>query len=110
MAVCWSVCLPTTKEGTTCWFQDSQIHELRSIVCDALGKLYSIYVAKKLSIFFLIKFMAAVALCGCAPNMLTEIASRTWASDGGNGMYYGLLNLASSSTLEKERPAYLGLV
>ncbi|KAL4900547.1 hypothetical protein BDW74DRAFT_93560 [Aspergillus multicolor] len=74
-----------------------------------LGKLYSLYDAKKLFIFFSVNFMAASALCGGAPNMPAEIVGRTWAGAGGNGMYYGLLNLVSTNTLERERPTYLSL-
>ncbi|KAF5855889.1 hypothetical protein ETB97_008281 [Aspergillus alliaceus] len=74
-----------------------------------LGKLYALYDAKILFIFFAINFMAASALCGGAPNMPAEIIGRVWAGAGGNGMYYGLLNLVSTNTLERERPTYLSL-
>jgi MFS family permease len=72
-----------------------------------LGKLYSLFDGKKLFIFFAVHFMAASALCGGAPNMPAEIVGRTWAGAAGNGMYYGLLNLVSINTLERERPTYL---
>lgn len=72
-----------------------------------LGKLYALYDGKTLFIFFAVNFMAASALCGGAPNMPAEIVGRVWAGAGGNGMYYGLLNLVSVNTLERERPTYL---
>ena len=53
--------------------------------------------------------MAASALCGAAPNMNAEIVGRVLAGAGGNGMYYGLLQLLSIHTTSKERPAYLSL-
>lgn len=74
-----------------------------------LGRLYALYDGKWLFIIFATNFMAASALCGGAPNMPAEIVGRTWAGAGGNGMYYGLLQLVSSNTLERERPTYLSL-
>lgn len=75
-----------------------------------LGKLYAMYDGKWLFFFFAVNFMAASALCGGAPNMPAEIVGRAWAGAGGNGMYYGLLNLITINTLERERPTYLSLV
>ncbi|KAJ5691617.1 MFS general substrate transporter [Penicillium malachiteum] len=74
-----------------------------------LGNLYAQYDGKILFIFFAVNFMAASALCGGAPNMTAEISGRIWAGAGGNGMYYGLLNLVSVNTLEQECPTYLSL-
>ncbi|KAJ5689705.1 MFS general substrate transporter [Penicillium macrosclerotiorum] len=65
--------------------------------------------AKILFILFALNFMAASALCGGAPNMPAEIIGRVWAGAGGNGMYYGLLNLVSTNTLDRECPTYLSL-
>ncbi|KAL2826620.1 hypothetical protein BDW59DRAFT_144961 [Aspergillus cavernicola] len=41
--------------------------------------------------------------------MSAEIVGRTWVEAGRNGMNYGLLNLVSTFSLERERPAYLRL-
>ena len=75
-----------------------------------LGKLFALFDAKWLFFFFAINFMAASALCGAAPSMPAMIVGRVWYGAGGNGMYYGLLNLVSVNTLERERPTYLSLV
>ncbi|KAH7304213.1 major facilitator superfamily domain-containing protein [Stachybotrys elegans] len=74
-----------------------------------LGKLYGRFDNKWLFIFFAVNFMAASALCGGAPNMDAEIIGRVWAGAGGNGMYYGLLNLVTANTLDRERSTYLSL-
>ncbi|KAI9155744.1 putative HC-toxin efflux carrier TOXA [Paramyrothecium foliicola] len=74
-----------------------------------IGKLYAAYDGKWLFIVFAVNFMAASALCGAAPNMASEIVGRVWAGAGGNGMYYGLLNLVTVNTKERERPTYLSL-
>ena len=73
------------------------------------GKLYSLYDGKWLFVISSVVFMAASALCGGAPNMNAEIVGRVFAGAGGNGMYYGLLQLLSIHTTSKERPAYLSL-
>ncbi|KAL5048802.1 hypothetical protein BDW71DRAFT_9529 [Aspergillus fruticulosus] len=57
-------------------------------------------------IFFSVNFTAASALCGGAPNIPAEIVGRTWAGAGGNGIYCGLLKLASSN-YAGERPVDL---
>lgn len=74
-----------------------------------LGKLYSLYDGKWLYIIFTVIFMAASALCGGTPNMTGEIFGRVFAGAGGNGMYFGLLQLLSLNTTSRERPAYLSL-
>lgn len=74
-----------------------------------IGKLFMLYDGKWLFITFTIIFMAASALCGGAPNMPAEIVGRVFAGLGGNGMYYGLLNLISVNTMERERPTFLSL-
>lgn len=53
--------------------------------------------------------MTVSGLCSDASNMLAEIVGRVWAGAGGNGMYYGSLNLVSVNTLEQECPIYLCL-
>ena len=75
-----------------------------------LGKLYSLYDGKWLYIISTVVFMAASALCGGTPNMNGEIIGRVFAGAGGNGMYYGLIQLLSLNTTSKERPAYLSFV
>lgn len=75
-----------------------------------LGKLYGIYNAKYLYIASLVLFLASSALCGAAPNMASMIVGRVFLGMAGNGMYFGILNLLSVMTTDKERPAYLSLV
>ncbi|THC90743.1 hypothetical protein EYZ11_009790 [Aspergillus tanneri] len=53
--------------------------------------------------------MAASAVCGAAPTINAEIVGRVFAGAGGNGMYFGILDLLSTNTTSRERPQYLSL-
>ncbi|MCJ1392118.1 hypothetical protein MMC18_004985 [Xylographa bjoerkii] len=75
-----------------------------------LGKLYGKYNARSLYIISEVLFLASSALCGAAPNMNAMIVGRVFLGMSGNGVYFGILNLLSVTTTDKERPAYLSLV
>ncbi|GKZ85519.1 hypothetical protein AnigIFM60653_004273 [Aspergillus niger] len=73
------------------------------------GKLYALFNSKWLYITSTVIFMAASALCGAAPSINAEIVGRVFAGAGGNGMYFGILELLSTNTTSRERPQYLSL-
>lgn len=73
------------------------------------GKLYTLFNTKWLYITSTVIFMAASALCGAAPSINAEIVGRVFAGAGGNGMYFGILELLSTNTTSRERPQYLSL-
>ncbi|KAK1150022.1 hypothetical protein N8T08_003580 [Aspergillus melleus] len=73
------------------------------------GRLYALFDSKWLYITSTVIFMAASALCGAAPSMNAEIVGRVFAGAGGNGMYFGILDLLSTNTTSRERPQYLSL-
>lgn len=75
-----------------------------------LGRMYALFDAKWLYIFFVVLFCAGSALCGGAPNMDTFIVGRVIAGVGGIGIYLGVMTLLSVNTTTTERPLYLGLV
>ncbi|KAF2216896.1 hypothetical protein CERZMDRAFT_92969 [Cercospora zeae-maydis SCOH1-5] len=80
------------------------------VVVLPLGKLYGKFNAKWLYITSLVIFLAASAICGAAPNMDAMIVGRVFLGAAGSGMYFGVLNLLSVYTEDKERPIYLSLV
>ncbi|KAA8650146.1 uncharacterized protein ATNIH1004_002827 [Aspergillus tanneri] len=73
------------------------------------GKLYTLFNSKWLYIASTVIFMAASAVCGAAPTINAEIVGRVFAGAGGNGMYFGILDLLSTNTTSRERPQYLSL-
>lgn len=75
-----------------------------------LGRMYALFDAKWLCIFFVVLFCAGSALCGGAPNMDAFIVGRVIAGVGGIGIYLGVMTLLSVNTTTTERPLYLGLV
>ena len=75
-----------------------------------LGRVYALFNAKWLYIFFVVLFCTGSALCGGAPNMNAFIVGRVIAGVGGIGIYLGVMTLLSVNTTTTERPLYLGLV
>ncbi|KAF1844287.1 MFS general substrate transporter [Cucurbitaria berberidis CBS 394.84] len=75
-----------------------------------LGRIYALFDAKWLYIFFVVLFCGGSALCGGAPNMDAFIVGRVIAGVGGIGIYLGVMTLLSVNTTTTERPMYLGLV
>ncbi|OJZ82522.1 hypothetical protein ASPFODRAFT_63725 [Aspergillus luchuensis CBS 106.47] len=73
------------------------------------GKLYTLFNTKWLYITSIVIFMAASVLCGAAPSINAEIVGRVFAGAGGNGMYFGILELLLMNITSRERPQYLSL-
>ncbi|QIW99712.1 hypothetical protein AMS68_005230 [Peltaster fructicola] len=73
------------------------------------GKAYGMFNIKWLHLGSILLFVVGSAVCGAAPSMSALIVGRVIAGAGGAGLYLGLLNLIAVNTLEKERPAYMGV-
>ena len=73
------------------------------------GKFFHQFDIKWTFIVTIIFFEIGSAICGAAPNMDGFIVGRAICGLGGGGIYMGAMNIISTFTTIKERPAYLGL-
>lgn len=74
------------------------------------GKFYSFFDVKWLYIFFIVFFNIGFVICGVVLLMDVLIVGRVLVGMGGNGMYFGMMNLLSVIIINMERFVYFSFV